>query len=148
MSEQSAYQQNEETEQQISNHQKEKTMKAIDKSVPAYYAAGREYHRLRENIGLIEFERTKEIILENLPKPPAVIYDIGGAYGEYAWWLAHLGYEVHLFDLSETNIRMSAELAEEYPDFKRGLRRAKCPEGRQQRGRGAYDGTALSHYRL
>ena len=23
-------------------------MKAIDKSVPAYYAAGREYHRLRE----------------------------------------------------------------------------------------------------
>ena len=65
MSEQSAYQQNEETEQQISNHQKEKTMKAIDKSVPAYYAAGREYHRLRENIGLIEFERTKEIILEN-----------------------------------------------------------------------------------
>ena len=62
---------------------KEKTMKAIDKSVPAYYAAGREYHRLRENIGLIEFERTKEIILENLPKPPAVIYDIGGAYGEY-----------------------------------------------------------------
>lgn len=97
---------------------KEKTMKAIDKSVPAYYAAGREYHRLRENIGLIEFERTKEIILENLPKPPAVIYDIGGAYGEYSWWLAHLGYEVHLFDLSETNIRMSAELAEEYPDCK------------------------------
>ena len=97
---------------------KEKTMKAIDKSVPAYYAAGREYHRLRENIGLIEFERTKEIILENLPKPPAVIYDIGGAYGEYSWWLASLGYEVHLFDLSETNIRMSAELAEEYPDCK------------------------------
>ena len=55
-------------------------MKAIDKSVPAYYAAGREYHRLRENIGLIEFERTKEIILEILPKPPAVIYDIGGAW--------------------------------------------------------------------
>ena len=93
-------------------------MKAIDKSVPAYYAAGREYHRLRENIGLIEFERTKEIILESLPKPPAVIYDIGGAYGEYSWWLAHLGYEVHLFDLSDTNIKMSAELAEEYPDCK------------------------------
>ena len=30
-------------------------------------------------LGLIEFERTKEILLENLPKPPAVIYDIGGA---------------------------------------------------------------------
>ena len=65
---------------------------------------------------MIEFERTKEIILENLPKPPAVIYDIGGAYGEYSWWLASLGYEVHLFDLSETNIKMSKELAKEYPD--------------------------------
>ncbi len=91
-------------------------MKAIDKSVPAYYEAGREYHRLRKDIGLIEFERTKEIMLEHLPNPPAVIYDIGGAYGEYAWWLAHLGYEVHLFDLSETNIRLSRELAAEYPD--------------------------------
>lgn len=44
-----------------------------------------------------------------------MIYDVGGAYGEYAWWLASLGYEVHLFDLSETNIAMSAELAGEYP---------------------------------
>lgn len=91
-------------------------MKAIDKSVTAYYEAGREYNRLRMNIGLIEFERTKEILLENLPKPPAVIYDIGGAYGEYSWWLASLGYEVHLFDLSETNIKLSLELAKEYPN--------------------------------
>ena len=37
--------------------------------------------------------------------------DFGGAYGEYSWWLASLGYEVHLFDLSETNIKLSAELA-------------------------------------
>ena len=47
-----------------------------------------------------------DIVLEKLPKAPAVIYDIGGAYGEYAWWLTSLGYEVHLFDLSETNILM------------------------------------------
>lgn len=90
-------------------------MKTIDKAVLAGYNAGIERDRLRSGIGLIEFERTKEILLEKLPKPPAVIYDIGGAYGEYAWWLASLGYEVHLFDLSETNIAMSAELAAEYP---------------------------------
>lgn len=89
-------------------------MKTIDKAVLAYYDAGEEFHRLRTGIGLIEFERTKELLLENLPAPPAVIYDIGGAYGEYAWWLTSLGYEVHLFDLSETNIRMSALLADEY----------------------------------
>ena len=90
-------------------------MKTIDATVLAGYNAGIERNRLREGIGLIEFERTKEILLERLPAPPAVIYDIGGAYGEYAWWLAARGYEVHLFDLSETNIAMSAELAAEYP---------------------------------
>lgn len=90
-------------------------MKTIDATVLAGYNAGIERNRLRTGIGIIEFERTKEILLEKLPSPPAVIYDIGGAYGEYAWWLSSLGYEVHLFDLSETNIRMSAELASEYP---------------------------------
>lgn len=93
-------------------------MKTIDTAVLAGYNAGIERCRLRTGIGLIEFERTKEILLEKLPKPPAVIYDIGGAYGEYSWWLASLGYEVHLFDLSETNIAMSAELAAEYPGVK------------------------------
>ena len=90
-------------------------MKTIDSAVLAGYNAGIERDRLRTGIGLIEFERTKEILLEKLPKPPAVIYDIGGAYGEYSWWLASLGYEVHLFDLSETNIAMCTELAEEHP---------------------------------
>ena len=93
-------------------------MKTIDTAVLAGYNAGIERDRLRTGIGLIEFERTKEILLEKLPKPPAVIYDIGGAYGEYSWWLASLGYEVYLFDLSETNIAMSAELAAEYPGAK------------------------------
>lgn len=52
-------------------------MNTIDNAVLAYYEEGREYHRLRTGIGLIEFERSKEILLENLPTPPAVIYDIG-----------------------------------------------------------------------
>ena len=90
-------------------------MKTIDKTVLAGYNAGIERNRLRSGIGLIEFEISKEIILEKLPKPPAVIYDIGGAYGEYSWWLSSLGYEVHLFDLSETNILMSKALENEYP---------------------------------
>ena len=91
------------------------TMKTIDKHVLAGYNAGMERNRLRTGIGRIEFERTKELLLERLPSPPAVIYDIGGGYGEYAWFLSSLGYKVHLFDISETNIRMSSELAEEYP---------------------------------
>lgn len=108
------------SDQQTKYHQnhnsKELLMKTIDTTVLAGYNAGIEKDRLRTGIGLIEFERTKEILLEKLPKPPAVIYDIGGAYGEYSWWLSSLGYEVHLFDLSETNIKMSEELAVEYPN--------------------------------
>ncbi len=91
------------------------TTKTIDPTVLARYDAGIEKGRLRSGIGIIEFLRTKDILMENLPKPPAVIYDIGGGYGEYSWWLASLGYEVHLFDLSRTNIIMSGELSEEYP---------------------------------
>jgi len=90
-------------------------MKTIDKDVLARYNEGREFGRLRSGLGLIEFERTRELLLTHLPPAPAVIYDIGGGYGEYAWWLASLDYEVHLFDLSETNIHISADLAQEYP---------------------------------
>ena len=92
-----------------------KTEKSIDKDVLADYNAGIERNRLRNGFGLLEFARTKELLLEFLPKSPAVIYDIGGGYGEYAWWLASLGYTVHLLDIAETNIRLSAELAAEYP---------------------------------
>lgn len=50
-----------------------------------------------------------------LPPAPAVICDIGGGYGEYAFWLSSLGYEVYLYDISEKNIEMAYELSKEYP---------------------------------
>lgn len=61
------------------------TMKIIDSEVLAGYNAGIEKGRLHRGLGFIEFERTKEILLEELPPPPAIIYDIGGGYGEYAF---------------------------------------------------------------
>ena len=87
----------------------------IDPGVLAYYNSGAEKNRLHTDLGLIEFARTCEILLEMLPPQPAVIYDIGGGYGEYAWWLASKGYTVHLYDLSEKNIEMSKQLATDYP---------------------------------
>lgn len=82
-------------------------MNLIDPNGLANYNAGIEVGRLHRGLGLIEFARTKEILLEELPPPPAVIYDIGGAYGEYAFFLAERGYEVHLFDLAEEHIRLA-----------------------------------------
>lgn len=81
----------------------------MDEHGLAGYTAGAETGRLHRGLGLIEFARTKELLLETLPPPPAVIYDIGGAYGEYAFWLAGLGYEVHLFDLVEAHICMARD---------------------------------------
>ena len=89
-------------------------MKTIDKDVLTGYNAGIEKNRLRTGLGLIEFERTKEILRQTLPIAPAVIYDIGGGYGEYSFWLAELGYEVYLYDISETNIKMAMDLSKEY----------------------------------
>ncbi|MBR6507295.1 MAG: methyltransferase domain-containing protein [Clostridia bacterium] len=88
-------------------------MKTIDKDVLAGYNAGIEKGRLHKGLGLIEFERTKEILLETLPPTPAVIYDIGGGYGEYSCWLASLGYEVYLYDIAEKHIEMARELEKE-----------------------------------
>lgn len=90
--------------------------KTIDAEVLSGYNAGVEKDRLRHDLGLIEFARTCEVLLENLPPAPAVIYDIGGGYGEYSWWLAEKGYSVYLYDISEKNIEMAAGLADEYPN--------------------------------
>ncbi len=76
-------------------------MKTIDKDVLESYNTGKEKGRLYKGIGLVEFARTKEVLCEQLPKPKAVVYDIGGAYGEYSYYLTDLGYDVYLYDLSK-----------------------------------------------
>lgn len=88
-------------------------MKTIDKDVLAGYNAGIEKNRLREGLGLIEFERTREILRQQLPPAPAVVYDIGGGYGEYSYYLTSIGYEVYLYDIAEKNIEMSHDLGQE-----------------------------------
>ncbi|MGH7600197.1 MAG: methyltransferase domain-containing protein [bacterium] len=67
------------------------------KTFPDYEEAP-EVERLRTGPFQLEFERTKELLAERLPQPPATILDVGGGPGAYALWLAELGYEVHLID--------------------------------------------------
>lgn len=70
----------------------------------AHYALGDEESRLSHGVGLLEFERTKEVILRYLPAPPATVADIGGGPGAYSLWLASLGYEVEHRDVVELHV--------------------------------------------
>lgn len=66
--------------------------------VVEYYSNYDEQSRLAEIRGQIEFLRTQHLIRRYLKKPPAVIFDVGGAAGRYACWLAKEDYDVHLID--------------------------------------------------
>ena len=60
-------------------------------AIHEHYERRLEQDRLASPLGVIEFERTKEIIGRHLPAAPAVIADIGGGAGPYALWLAGQG---------------------------------------------------------
>ena len=87
-----------------------------------HYARGLELGRLGEPTGQLEFERTKEIILRQLPPPPALVADIGGGPGRYALWLAQLGYEVIHRDLMPLHVKQLRQAA-------RGNRRIQTAVG-------------------
>jgi SAM-dependent methyltransferase len=66
--------------------------------IVAFYTAFAEESRLDRGSSQIERARTQELITRMLPAVPADIVDVGGAAGAYAFWLADLGYAVHLVD--------------------------------------------------
>jgi ubiquinone/menaquinone biosynthesis C-methylase UbiE len=71
-------------------------------SVMEFYENYNENERINRDV--LEYIRTKDIILRNLPKDPIKIIDLCGASGHYAYWLAEMGHEVHLMDLSPKHI--------------------------------------------
>ena len=84
-----------------------------NKTVLDYYEANSEDQRLY-TIHQIEFIRTKEIIARYLPDRPIRIIDLCGAVGHYAYWLAEMGHEVHLLDLSPRHIEKAQENRKKY----------------------------------
>jgi ubiquinone/menaquinone biosynthesis C-methylase UbiE len=75
-----------------------------DADLRAYYARGEERARLRTGAGMVEFERTCEILLRHLPPAPSVVADVGGGPGEYAVWLARRGHRVVLRDVVPAHV--------------------------------------------
>lgn len=81
-----------------------------NKANSEYYAeSGVESDRLEHGQGLLEKLRTRDLLKRFLPPAPAVVYDIGGAEGVYAFDLAEKGYLVHLIDPVEAHIQAAAE---------------------------------------
>jgi ubiquinone/menaquinone biosynthesis C-methylase UbiE len=77
--------------------------------VVAYYGWFSEETRLVRGDGELERDRTREILLRVLPRPPARIVDVGGGAGEYSAWLAGLGYEAHLVDATERLVEQARQ---------------------------------------
>src|SRR5262245_52557534 len=75
--------------------------------VLSYYNRGGEAQRLLHGEGRLEFARTQDIIGRYSSPPPGVILDVGGGTGVYAFWLAELGYEVHLIDATPLHIEQA-----------------------------------------
>jgi ubiquinone/menaquinone biosynthesis C-methylase UbiE len=73
-------------------------MEPLPSEIEAYYGLGEEAERLSNEWGDLERVRTQAILAKHLPSVPAVILDVGGAAGAYAFPLAKQGYEVHLID--------------------------------------------------
>jgi ubiquinone/menaquinone biosynthesis C-methylase UbiE len=80
----------------------------LSAEILAYYGQGREQKRLEQGTGQIERLRTQDIILRFGPPAPARVLDVGGGAGIYAFWLAELGYQVHLIDATPLHVEQAA----------------------------------------
>ncbi|HKQ87444.1 MAG TPA: methyltransferase domain-containing protein [Candidatus Acidoferrales bacterium] len=73
-------------------------MGLLPDEIEAYYRLGEEAGRLSNEWGELERLRTESILARHLPPAPALVLDVGGAAGAYAFPLAKQAYEVHLID--------------------------------------------------
>jgi SAM-dependent methyltransferase len=87
----------------------------LDPAIEAHYEQGIEQRRLAAEASL-EWVRTQELLKRYLPPAPAQVLDLGGGPGNYAAWLAQLGYAVRLVDRVARHIAEAQALANSQPD--------------------------------
>src|SRR5258705_3537485 len=86
-------------------------MSLLQKESESHYSERREGERLSGDRGELERLRTEAILARDLPPAPAVVVDVGGAAGVYAFPLAKQGYEVHLIDPVELHLEQARSRA-------------------------------------
>jgi hypothetical protein len=92
-------------------------MSNLNKDIQAYYNQDQEQTRLQSSRGQLERIRTEQLLARLLPPPPAVIIDIGGATGVYAFPLAEKRYTVHLIDPMPLHIEHVKAVGGKYPQY-------------------------------
>lgn len=86
-------------------------MRLIPKEIETHYLQSSESQRLSGDRGELERLRTQAILGRSLPPAPAVVFDVGGAAGVYAFPLAKQGYVVHLIDPVELHLEQARAYA-------------------------------------
>jgi ubiquinone/menaquinone biosynthesis C-methylase UbiE len=89
---------------------------AVPPEMVAHYQIADEARRLSSGVHQLELARTQEILERYLPRPPAVILDVGGGPGLHACWLAKQGYEVHLVDAVPFHVEQAKRASDQQPD--------------------------------
>src|SRR5262245_58404620 len=84
-------------------------------AVAAYYALGLERDRLASGPGALELARALALLDRAARPPPAVVADVGGGPGRYAFWLAERGYRVHLIDPVPLHVEQARAAARDRP---------------------------------
>jgi ubiquinone/menaquinone biosynthesis C-methylase UbiE len=79
----------------------------LSDEIRSFYNRYDEAGRLDRPESQIENLRTRELMERFLPPPPALVLDVGGGAGVYAFWLAGRGYQVHLIDAVPRHIEQA-----------------------------------------
>src|SRR5580658_216503 len=101
---------------------------SVEQQILQYYEIGQEAERLESPFSRWEKLRTLDLLERFLPPAPALILDVGGAAGAYAFPLAEAGYVVDLIDpvpLHVEQARQQAAIGQRVPrNFQVGDARA------------------------
>jgi len=86
-------------------------MDGVTAAIIEQYDIMNEDKRLEDGFGLLEKERTKELISRYLSEEQLSIIDVGGATGVYSLWLTSLGHQVHLIDIVPKHVEFAKQKA-------------------------------------
>jgi len=99
---------------------------SLEPQILRFYETGQEAARLESPFCRWEKIRTLDLLDRFLPPAPALILDVGGAAGAYAFPMAERGYVVDLFDPVPLHVEQAKQRAATQHRVPRNVRVADC----------------------